>query len=254
MVTFGGVYRRIAKRVKYFHPMLRWVDRRIPLDWVLNRSMLSDAKKYCYFRIPKCANSTIVRTLAFYDSQLELDESDEKGAAIKKATRGGLMRARTASIRTLTTDYYCFTFVRNPYIRTLSAYLDKIVAQGETEKYAHLRQKIREASGVDEVSFESFVTYLERGGLYKDPHWCPQVALLPLPANRLAFVGKVESLEGDLNEVVNIVFGRDVYKGAKTREVNRQESENKVSLHYSDSLRSRVYKLFEEDFASFGYQ
>jgi dermatan 4-sulfotransferase 1 len=247
------LYKKSQEWFKYFHPMLRGISKSVPIDWVLNRSMLSNSKKYCYFRIPKCANSTIVRTFAYYDSDLTLDEADTKGALIKRTARGSLLKAKTKNIDTLSSEYFCFTFVRCPYARTLSAYLDKIVAQGTTSKFSAVCREIQILSGSSEVTFENFVTYLENGGLYSDPHWCPQLAMLPLPSSKLAFVGRVENLDADLEIAVNSIFGEGTYRELATRETNRQDAASKLTEYYTDLLAERIYFLYEDDFRTFGY-
>jgi hypothetical protein len=233
-----------------WHPLTNEIDSRIDKRWVVSRCMVLNTQRYCYFRIPKCANSTIVRTLAYYDPKLTFDPKDLTGEVIK--SEFNLLFTKALTISSFTKKYFLFTFVRNPYSRILSAYLDKI--EGFEEKFAINRESVGafSDSGQD-LTFEAFVSYLENGGLYKNPHWTPQTLMLPVSIKELDFVGRVENLDEDLKYIVNRLFGEGVYKEPITKEVFRTNSSNKLLQYYDKELAKRVYRLYESDFDSFSY-
>jgi hypothetical protein len=250
---FFGKVKGYLDPIQYrIHPLAREIDPRIPKRWVLSRSMVSNNGHYCYFRIPKCANSTIVRSLAAYDPAIIFDPTDFKGRNIKRQT-SNLFSARALTVFSLTQKYFLFTFVRNPYARVLSAYLDKIAIL-EKQKFDAKRQVVMtfSDSGRD-LTFKAFVRYLENGGLYQDPHWAPQTAMLPFGVKLLHFVGRVENLDKDLETIVNRLFGKGVYKGPTTREAGRTNSTDKLTQFYDKILADRVYALYQADFESFSY-
>lgn len=233
-----------------WHPLGRGVDRRVPVEWVIKRATVSNQCRYCYFRIPKCANSTVIRTLARYDRSLGMAPESNSISAIKHAT-SGLLRARAWSLSSLARRYYCFTVVRNPYARLLSAYLDKIAA-AHPGQYGYIAR----ASGKDigEVTFADFVSFLENGGLFTNPHWAPQHTILPIAVHALSYVGRVETLEADLRHVVEALPDLTEFTGIWSREDRRRHSAMQLGSYYTDDLAARAQRLYSDDFKLFGYE
>ncbi|WP_168161522.1 sulfotransferase family protein [Ectothiorhodospira sp. BSL-9] len=215
------------------------------LGGVVARAVVSNDRKYCYFRLPKCANSTVVNTLATYDPDITLLAPDPKARAAKRAF-GRLLSAEATSLDSLQERYFLFTFVRDPYARLLSAYLDKVLTKDPAQFHA---------GGADEgsVSFEQFVTYLEQGGLYDNLHWAPQCSVLPVRPHRLDYCGYVEDLDQGLEYVVNRIFGEGAFHGARNREAGRRRAGGLIEKYYTSSLKGRVYELYRQDFVEFGY-
>lgn len=236
--------------VKRLHPLALGIDSRVRANWVIRRAAVNPVHRYCYFRLPKCANSTVIKTLFRNDSSLG-DVPESANFRTMKKHFSGLFRARAWSPRDLTAKYFCFTVVRNPFTRVLSAYLDKVAA-ANAGQYRY----VAEFAGVEEacqVSFPDFVSFLESGGLFANPHWAPQTSLIPLDSRDLAFVGRVENLEVDLRQLINRLFGEGSFKGVSNRADRRRGSDIKVSDFYSPDLIDRVFRLYWFDFEEFGY-
>ncbi|MEF8792416.1 sulfotransferase family protein [Thiohalorhabdus sp.] len=233
-----------------WHPLARGIDPRVRVEWVTRRAAINPARRYCYFRLPKCANSTVIKTLFRYDPTLEEGPVSADVHTMKKRF-SGLFRARVWTPRQLTANYFCFSVVRNPYTRVLSAYLDKIAA-AEAGQYGFVARSagFEEARG---VSFSRFVSFLESGGLYANPHWAPQVALLPVEPSGLAFLGRVESLDEDLGKLADRLFGEGTFQGAALRADRRRGSDIRTADFYDAELFCRVYRLYRSDFEAFGY-
>lgn len=234
------------------HPLTVNIHPKVRKHWVVHRTMVSQSGRYCYFRIPKSANSTIARSLAYYDPNILYDPlQDLRGKSAKKSAR--LLSAGALTLAGLYEKYFLFTFVRNPYSRLLSAFMDKIFKL-DNAAFESTRQVVRSFSDTKhDLTFESFIHYLEKRGLYENPHWVPQMAMLPLAVEKLHFIGRVENLDDDLNFVVNRLFGEGVYKGPVIREVNRTNSAHKLAQYYDGNLSERVYALYKADFDAFSY-
>ena len=217
------------------HPMLWQSERRLSPHSIYTRSCISPQGGYCYFRIPKCANSTIVKTLAFHDPSIGL-RPDDIGGEAAKASFAHLLNAGVWFPEQLLRRYFCFTFVRDPYVRALSAYLDKGF-------------KVE----VPLNCFADFLGYLENGGLYSNAHWAPQVSLIPVPVRRLDFIGKVETIDADLDTVGRRIFGDANWRGQVAKQTERQGSANRLAEYYDESLRQRVFALYRADFETLGY-
>ena len=216
------------------HPLAAECHPAIDAGFVFARAIVSERHRFCYFRLPKCANSTVVNTLAWYDPDVTPGPGDATAREAKRSY-GRLATARAKTLDELQERYFLFTFVRNPYTRLLSAYLDKGLTKAPQR------------------SFADFITYLEHGGLYENAHWAPQVAMLPVRVERLAFIGRVEQLEQDLETVIDRIFGEGTFSAARSREVNRKGAAERLGQYYTDDLAARVYTLYREDFETFGY-
>jgi dermatan 4-sulfotransferase 1 len=230
------------------HPLAAGIDRRIPVEWVVKRATVSRTNRYCYFRIPKCANTTIIKTLLQHDPALAA--SLARSAKPKRASRG-LFRAIAWSPESLAKRYFCFTFVRNPYTRVLSAYLDKIAAAGPGN-YAYVAAALGKAD-ISEVSFADFIGFLERGGLFSNVHWAPQTSILPIATKLMSFIGQVENLEVDLARLINRIPGMLTFNAVFTHEQGRRNSDALLTEYYDADLVSRVLALYRDDFESLGY-
>lgn len=70
-------------------------------------------------RIPKSANSSVVINLAAVKTGQDIPSVEAKKLCTKPS------QLKKTDVQALD-DFFCFVFVRNPYTRVLSAYLDKI--------------------------------------------------------------------------------------------------------------------------------
>ena len=193
--------------------------------------------EYGFFcnRIPKAANSTVVSTLATIKFGHAVPSRDAKKIFL---TPGHLNREQVAEFDSL----FRFTVVRNPFSRTLSAYLDKI-------------HRTAEKQGKQAISFEQFLDRLENEPrfLYSNAHWAPQSSLLLIPVPEFDFIGKVESLNED------IAFIQQKLKPDTIAAMNsagpKPTGASKKLLAYYKSPRQieQVQRLFKQDFDAFGY-
>jgi hypothetical protein len=201
-----------------------------------------------YNRIKKAANTMIVASI---------NESIGSGHQNIREVKSSLKTPIDLTLRECRQfpDYFSFTVVRNPYTRALSAYLQKI-ATGTRHRFSSVP-----SYGVEsKEGFRHFIAYLEAGGLHENRHWGPQTALLFMPPERFDYIGRFERLEDELRLVFNragLVIPpsldlarlhpldpKDKYTGAS----------QKVAEYYDDELLERVYLLYSDDFAAFGYE
>lgn len=186
-----------------------------------------------YNRVPKAANSSVVVNLAQQKLGHEIESKPAKRIFRRPSS---LSREEMAGFDSL----YRFTFVRNPYVRVLSAYLDKI-----ERKAAH---------GGRAVSFLEFLRRLERGELYRNAHWAPQASLLLLPVTEYDFIGRVESLERDLAAVLEILQGRPGDRTPRSALGNWTGAGGRLAQYYDDASLALVRRLYARDFEVFGYE
>jgi hypothetical protein len=146
-------------------------------------------------------------------------------------------------------DHFLFTFVRNPYDRVLSAYLDKITQPHKQRKIAKFLGKPLDT----QIEFQDFIKYLSRGGLYGNIHWAPQSSFLP-PNDYFHFIGHVESLNSDLQHLLPQLFTHltSINFGKETKNITGAST--KRNKYYTSELMQEVSKLYHTDFMRFNYE
>ena len=100
--------------------------------------------------------------------------------------------------------------------------------------------------------FSEFVRFLEDGGLFANPHWAPQVSLVPR-TRPLDFVGRVENLPNDLEVIVTRIWPDVAYSGVSDWRPHRTDAALQCDELYNSSMLDRVERLYTEDFLRFRY-
>jgi hypothetical protein len=182
-------------------------------------------------RVPKAANSTVMTNLARLKFGADVASRDAKQMF---ATPARLNAAEVARFEQL----FKFTVVRNPYTRTLSAYLDKVERRARREGR--------------ESSFRAFLLSLKEGALYRNAHWAPQSALMLIPVEKFDFIGKVESLEQDL-EAIKRRIRPDLEQPVTSFRGNATGAGGKLRAYYDDESIALVRDIYRRDFEAFHY-
>jgi hypothetical protein len=184
-------------------------------------------------RIPKAANSSVISGLA----------SLKRGTHVPSKPAKAMFRSPSSLSRTELDAFealFKFAVVRNPFARTLSAYLDKIERKGKIDGY--------------QTCFSDFMDYLERGGLYRNAHWAPQFALLLIPPERYDFFGRVESFDSDMQQVYARLREPALGYAPKSIYQNYTGASDKARQYYTSRQVEQVRRLFACDFEGFGYE
>lgn len=248
-MTVAAVAKNVLSRAVALHPFYiarprLWSSHLWEID---ARIALNLEKKYCYVRIPRAANTAVTATL-FYHHHGHLPGERFEG---KRAfTRPSAMATFVPSSLD---GFFCFTFVRNPYDRLLSAYLSKMVAAGQRSPYRELGSRVRGRHGAGELSFRGFCDYLAQEGPYANPHWYPQCDFVDaVGAERLDFIGRVENMAHDMDHVMRAIFSSAA--DSRYREELPTGAADRLGEHYDDACRAVVREIYREDFRRFGYQ
>jgi len=147
--------------------------------------------------------------------------------------------------------YFRFSFVRNPFSRALSCYLEKIVGA----QWVRDRRLPKLGFGADEdVSFTRFLRRVaEDEPRAMDIHWAPQHFLLSLDRVEYAFLGRFESFQVDLDRVIEHL-GLDVPDDLVTRRTGHTTGAGTRLLdYYDDESIQLVRELYRGDFQRLGY-
>jgi hypothetical protein len=153
-------------------------------------------------------------------------------------------------------SYFRFTFVRNPYTRALSSYLDKI-GIGETVVKALNKAHYRELLGLPVDRSVSFYEYL-LAILYSMPktpcntdhiHWMPQATLLSINAVSYNFIGRMENSVNDFKKL-SAILGIDFSISIQPHATNAREH---VDRYYTNKEEELVRHIYYDDFKLLAY-
>lgn len=209
--------------------------------------------KVLYHRIPKNGNSSLVSTMQNIFEGGELAERIEDKRYSKKLVQNAseLTREQVADLGA----YTKFLIVRNPYDRTLSAYLSKVVKRYPKLKAEHpLKCDAASSDRNTPPDFESFCKYLSAGGLRTDPHWRPQHDYLVLPIADYDFVARLETIDDDFPRIVErIAPWRTERTLVREDAPHRTSATSKRAQFYSNAAYAIVAELFARDFEVLGY-
>ena len=126
---------RLTRRVRLrLSPFFRTAHVTVSRDNLDKRICVSPEHKFILVRIPKCPNSTVLRTFVEHDASFA--SSADKPYSNREMKLKGYPRPsnfRVADQTRALKSFFVIVFVRNPFTRVSSAYLDKI-AQNKSEK------------------------------------------------------------------------------------------------------------------------
>ncbi|XP_054752869.1 carbohydrate sulfotransferase 11-like [Lytechinus pictus] len=172
-------------------------------------------------------------------------------------------------------SYKKFTFVRNPFIRLLSAFKDKFESLWKYRtdpggKYfrryaADIMTKYRANATAEQLEsgenvtwseFISYVTHLEEKAF--NEHWKPMYKLCDPCHIGYDFVGRVETIDKDakylLEEVIKLKY--EMSQFPKFSEFTTNSSEYTYSAYGDITLQQlrRLWEIYKWDFLLFGYE
>ncbi|GAA5067888.1 sulfotransferase family protein [Roseibacterium beibuensis] len=182
-----------------------------------------------YARIPKNANSTISRTLTAH-------------AGVKRQDEVGLL-AKNIFNRIPTAEQFRdarkVVFLRDPVARAMSGWKDKGVSRS-----FHIRYGLCGAEGTP-PNFLDFLHWLEDHRYFTNPHFLPQVDLIPGDVSDYG-VHVIEDLETGLREVCQEVFGH--FGGLEERHSGRTGARS-LRENVSDAEMAMIERLYPRDLA-----
>uniref|UniRef100_A0A3P9HL05 Carbohydrate sulfotransferase n=1 Tax=Oryzias latipes TaxID=8090 RepID=A0A3P9HL05_ORYLA len=170
-------------------------------------------------------------------------------------------------------DHYTkFLFVRDPFVRLISAYRDKmqkydqyfydgyvrvILQRFTNQRNLTVNYNVARKKGL-RPSFYNFIQYIvdPRTQTYAfEPHWSQMYRLCHPCLIEYDFVGHQESLQEDAQELLKMVKLENDIKFPPSSE-NMTSPDSVMDWFQSVPLQDRrkLYKIYEEDFQLFGYR
>lgn len=251
-----------------FHPLLS-------LSYFNNNILCDKEKKWLYVAIAKNACTSIKAALREDqgdDNLVRLIQQGHPSAHDKthQIANGVMLALHEIGGDGLQQSYLdnsnCvkFCFVRNPYIRLISAWANKIdmphpgdsqqgtkpVAAMHRERGRMLQRLFPPGFRQPPISFIRFIRQICRQpALYHDPHWMPQSDALFLDKIRYDFIGRVERLDEDWKKLM-AKLGRPL---PPLRRLNASAKTPPATDLFTPALRDMVYEKYRSDFEAFGY-
>ena len=163
-----------------------------------------------------------------------------------------------------TANLFAFTFVRNPWSRVVSTYLDKMVDPNDpTRKMPH-----HQYPGLfPGIQFDQFVEFLLKSPYgrdeYADRHWLSQHKFFEVEPGRFhpVTVGHLETFERDLNTIANKIgieklnaphHNSTSLKGGNSN--SEQKPKDYYTYFYTDRTRRMIADRYARDIEMFGYE
>jgi hypothetical protein len=148
--------------------------------------------------------------------------------------------------------YFKFTFVRNPWSRAASCYLDKIKNARPIRLARHLHNRYGLEAG---MSFEAFAQWLnseEGRDDVADRHWMSQHRVLALDQPgliRYDFVGRLENLAADYKKLQDMT---KLDLPPLTHKLKTQAPDG-FRRHYNERSIEEIAKRYQRDIELFSY-
>jgi len=211
-----------------------------------HNAWVSKKYKYLYMSVPKNACTTVkVELLQLHSCKAPEDISDihEMGLVLNDFSY-------EEKLDILTSNWFRFCFIRNPYDRILSAFKSKILCASDNS-YTNVRKDILE-------SHDTFSAFLDLVGDQvkhdrADFHWDLQSRILLWDDIKYNYIGKVERFDLDFSTIMGKLTGTKKYPIKAFKHYNRSDKMNN-SLFLNNETAPIIYKIYQEDFETLGYK
>lgn len=229
----------------------------------VNKSILISLKnRFAYFRIPKVANSSLKHLIYRMESypagsepRADMTHDINYGPVVRPAMLG--FDSELFQEVLYSDTFFRFTFVRNPYAKALSNYLDRYMAKNSTVRKHVNRVALGEGWLKRENETVPFKTYLhcvsKMDTRRMEIHISPQRAQCLWDVVDFSFIGSFESLADDVLVVANTIWGEnDVELGFQSP--SRTNAATKLMENYDEEGLDLINSIYAQDFEAFSYR
>lgn len=223
-----------------------------------NNANISLRNRYLYFAVDKVANSSIKNALF----QLEYAPVGKDIVTLYDKRSSPLLSPYQMNDDTFrqvfnSGNFFRFTFVRNPYTRLLSCYLDRIRRQtSNPRRQLNVYLRSRNIDPVD-VSFETFIrAACEQNSPTQNSHWRVQYDDTLFEYIDYDYVGKFESLWADMEIVSQRIWGElkpEMADNSVNKSPRITNAGSRTLEFYTPELTQMVADRYANDFRFFGY-
>jgi len=236
------------------------ITKRKKLNDFHNNTNVSLVHKYVYFAVDKVANSTIKQSL-FEVEYLPVKKSivtlyDPRCSPLLSPYQ--LPSEMFDDIMSKGSEYFKFAFVRNPYSRLLSCYLDRILTISSTpsKQFRRYINGMHLKSG--DLTFKMFAEAIcKQKPAEQNSHWRVQSDDILFDLYDFDHIAKFEKIWDEMEFISKKIYGK-VLPQMKNRNINsspkKTDSDKKLLEYYDQELADLVYDKFKADFINFNYE
>jgi hypothetical protein len=161
-----------------------------------------------------------------------------------------------------------YSFIRNPYSRILSAYLNKVEPYVNNERDEHSDNsyfytiyqyidayRVDKLPGESDVNFYCFLHWLTNVNNVhtNNEHWLSQVKLLRTSEVKYDFIGKFENIDKDAAYLLKEINCDIEFPNQKKVSFAPTNAKDKLDQYYTEKEKELVYELYKMDFNEFNY-
>ncbi|MDR9402911.1 MAG: sulfotransferase family 2 domain-containing protein [Halothece sp. Uz-M2-17] len=206
--------------------------------------------RYIYLNNPKSACSTIQYNLWMNDYRAgNVDFLPSEGLELHQKAIGNVFTKNWNIDQPQ--EWFIFSFVRNPFVRLLSVYLDKV------NKQTPIKKELTQIIGIDfqaSISFDEFIEMISELSPQEDnPHWREQSENILIGYLPINYLGYVEYLESDLTTVWKRIFRKPNFETIKSWQSHKTGAKELLEKYYTSRSKHLAYLKYEKDFINFGY-
>lgn len=144
--------------------------------------------------------------------------------------------------------FYGFTFVRNPFERLVSLYINKFEDIEKIEKIGFEYAKYLGGIFDENISFSTFIDVVSTiPDRLSERHFISQHYLISNSALDMDFIGKMESINDDYQLVAQKY-------GLPSLPHKNKSASYEYKSYYTKELLEKVYHRYEKDILNFGYK
>lgn len=225
---------------------------RYPTQTVDYVSNISERFNYFYLANPKVASTGVLRALQL--AEVDGDQS-RVPAFVHERTASPLLSFSNTSLSPEeilgSPRFFRFTYVRNPFTRVLSAYIDKI----ETE--APERERLLPLLGFAPNKPPSFIEFLRavqaQRDDWRDIHWTTQSRLIQANNIGYSFIGRFESFGASFPLLLDHLGIDRLHHDATVRAVHATGANTRVQGYIGPEERDAIISIYHADFVGFAY-
>jgi Sulfotransferase family len=206
---------------------------------------------FLYFEVPKVACSSIKRTLQLLEATSEIGAPSNIHDKKNSPLIGPLSSGLTYEQLFTSSNLIRFAFVRNPYSRILSCYLEKIVSD-EMERRHH--QKLLGFMQTEPVTLLEFLQAVDKmSDRNREIHWKSQAGLIKDITIQYHYIGRFEQLERDFRHALTKIGVQPEAILLETITHHATNAQSKLKEFFGATEMALVQKIYETDFRRYNY-
>ena len=222
------------------------------LQYMVNISL---KHRYLYFENAKAACTTIKATLRELELGVPIRDEWELRSLHGREYSPLLRPSQVGNLSEFLgrPDIFRFTFVRNPYTRILSCYLDKILRNRPPKRIILSCLGLDPADREQPISFDQYVGVIcDQEIIDMNTHWRIQYYQTCQELISYDYIGKVESFEDDFRAVLARLLGGEGHT-IRMGTWHSTGAASRLENYYTAELARKILLKYEKDFQKFGY-